>query len=104
MARGPRIKLTLADLSWNISAKEKEKLIKTMFQIIDGKRGDPSIRDLNGATKNVLLMCAQDIDIGKHEQPAPESMVIRIEEIAPDKQPQENMDDEQKDTNGSSNP
>lgn len=81
MARGPRIKLTKDQLRWNITNKEKELCAKTMIQILKSKDEKTSNRDRNGAVKNLMLMNAQDIDLAKHEDPQPNQLTIRIEEV-----------------------
>lgn len=81
MARGPRIKLTKYDLYNNITPKERDLVAKTMIDILKGKRPNTSNRDLVSAAKNLILMNNADIDLAKNEDPTPDQMVIRIEEI-----------------------
>lgn len=77
----PRMKLTKDQLRWNITPTEREKLVKAMMRIINDKDPECSRRDKTSAMKNLLLCCAQDIDIMKTEEPVPDVMTIRIEEV-----------------------
>lgn len=79
MRNRPRIRLTKDQLRWHLSEKEKELLIQSMVKILKSK--ESSLRERAMAAKNLLLCNAQDIDLAKHEEPAPESMTIRIEEV-----------------------